>query len=93
MFYVQALTHASTGDNRLTESYERLEFVGDAVLDYLVTCYIYSHEDYSPGEVTDARSALVNNNMFADILVDRGLHSFILQSSPMMQVKIQVRHG
>ena len=33
-----SLTHA--GDNRLTASYEKLEFLGDAVLDYLVTCYI-----------------------------------------------------
>ena len=41
-FLLQALTHASYTCNELTESYERLEFLGDAVLDYLVTCYIYT---------------------------------------------------
>ena len=39
---VQALTHASYSSNQLTESYERLEFLGDAVLDYLVTACIFT---------------------------------------------------
>ena len=41
-FLLQALTHASYTSNELTESYERLEFLGDAVLDYLVTAHIFS---------------------------------------------------
>ena len=54
-------------ENRLTRSYERLEFIGDAVLDYLVTIHIYSHlgPETGPGLITDIRSALVCNNMFA----------------------------
>ena len=31
-----------------TNSYEKLEFLGEAVLDYLVTCYIYTHTDSVP---------------------------------------------
>ena len=41
-FLLQALTHASYTCNELTESYERLEFLGDAVLDYLVTAHLFS---------------------------------------------------
>ena len=39
-FLLQALTHASYGLNSITDSYERLEFLGDAVLDFLITMYI-----------------------------------------------------
>jgi hypothetical protein len=41
-FLLQALTHASYTGNQLTESYERLEFLGDAVLDYLVTAHLFT---------------------------------------------------
>ena len=44
-FLLQAITHPSYGDNRLTVSYEKLEFLEDAVLDYLVTCYIYTNTE------------------------------------------------
>ena len=90
-FLLQAFTHASYGDNRLTGSYERLEYVGDAVLDYLVTVYIYTQAgpDIGPGRITDIRSALVCNNMFASVLVDLGLHTFILLQSPELLKMIQ----
>ena len=41
--------------------------MGDAVLDYLVTVYVFTHleDNVGPGQITDIRSALVCNNMFA----------------------------
>ena len=87
-FLLQAFTHASYGDNRLTESYEKLEYLGDAVLDYLVTAYIFTNTTADPGRITDIRSALVNNNMFASILVENGLHPYILHYTPLLQNKI-----
>jgi dsRNA-specific ribonuclease len=88
-FLLQAFTHASYSDNRLTESYEKLEYLGDAVLDYLVSAYIYTHTTADPGKITDIRSALVNNNMFASIIVKNQLHPYILHYTPMLQNKIQ----
>mgnify|MGYP001390553708 CR=1 FL=1 len=70
----------------MTASYEKLEFLGDAVLDYLVTCYIYTNTDADPGRLTDIRSALVCNNMFASLLVDKQLHGNILYSAPFVRV-------
>merc|ERR1711894_153580 len=63
-FLLQAFTHASYCDNRLTGSFERLEYLGDGVLDYLVTVYIYTQlgQDKDPGKITDIRSAVVCNN-------------------------------
>ena len=81
---LQALTHPSHNRNGLTECYQRLEFLGDAVLDYLVTCYIYEQfPGYTPGKITEMRSALVNNVTFAEIAVrDLELHKHLLHTSP-----------
>ena len=88
---LQAFTHASYTKNRLTDSYQRLEFLGDAVLDYLVTCHIYSKFPwYNPGNITNMRSALVNNITFAQLAVELKLNSALLHNSPFLFKKIQL---
>lgn len=80
---LQALTHASYQRNRVTDCYQRLEFLGDAVLDYLITIQIYERfPRFDPGKITDMRSALVNNNLFAELAVKLKLHKLFLHSSP-----------
>src|SRR3989338_5899472 len=47
---------------------ERLEFLGDAVLELIVTEYLFKyHENRNEGEMTAWRSALVNTKMLARI--------------------------
>ena len=88
-FLLQALTHCSYIQNKITNSLERLEFLGDAVIDYLVTCHIFlMYPNCTPGEVTDLRSAVVNNNTFAKIIVDNDLHPCLLQNSEKLWSKI-----
>lgn len=78
-YLLEALTHGSYTPNRITRSYERLEFLGDAILDFLLTCYIYENSTtLNPGELTDLRSALVNNNTFASLVVRYNLHKYLL---------------
>jgi len=61
----------------------RLEFLGDAVLDYVITRHLYEDSDkYSPGVLTDLRSALVNNNIFAALAVKWDMHKFFKAISP-----------
>lgn len=61
----------------------RLEFLGDALLDYLITKHLYDHyRNLSPGALTDLRSALVNNTIFASLAVKYGFHQFFLYLSP-----------
>ncbi len=57
---------------------ERLEFLGDAVLDYLVTVHLCCDYRLNPGDATNLRSALVNNNTFARIAVRNKLHAQLL---------------
>lgn len=77
-YLLQALTHASFSINRLTDCYQRLEFLGDAILDFLITCHIYEISDnLTPGELTDLRSALVNNVTFACLVVRNGFQKHL----------------
>ena len=83
LYLVEALTHASYHENRVTPSYERLEFLGDALLDFLVTQHLYfRHVNLSPGELTDIRQALVNNNIFATLAVKHSYHKYLKHMSP-----------
>lgn len=78
-YLLQALTHPSYPTNHITGCYQQLEFLGDAVLDFLITCYIYERcPTMHPGQLTDLRSALVNNVTLACLLVRNNLHNFIL---------------
>ncbi|XP_049872216.1 endoribonuclease Dicer [Pectinophora gossypiella] len=87
---LEALSHSSYIRNRLTRSYERLEFLGDAILDFLITSHIFENcPDLKPGELTDLRSALVNNVTFASYVVKLGLHKFICsQLNPVLETAI-----
>ena len=49
---------------------ERLEFLGDAVLELVVTEYLYEHYENPEGELTNWRASLVNAEMLA-ILCDQ----------------------
>jgi ribonuclease-3 len=65
----RALTHRSyVNENPNTlEDNERLEFLGDAVLDFVVGAWVYHHCPELPeGELTRMRSALVRNEQLAD---------------------------
>ncbi len=46
---------------------ERLEFLGDAVLELVVTEYLYAHFENPEGELTNWRAALVNAEMLSSI--------------------------
>lgn len=69
--YDQALTHSSyTYENRLSavENYERLEFLGDAVLKLVVSEYLYERfPDYREGELTKIRAVIVSDAVLADV--------------------------
>lgn len=69
LLLLEALTHATYQEFQLTVSYERLEFLGDSVLDMVVTEYLYNApgKDYSPGHMFLRKSALVNAHLLAYI--------------------------
>ncbi|XP_015789823.1 endoribonuclease Dicer-like [Tetranychus urticae] len=78
-YLVQAFTHNSFSDNRVTDCYQRLEFLGDAVLDFLITRHLFDDpRQHSPGVLTDLRSALANNTFFASLAVEYEFHKYLM---------------
>ena len=83
-FLIQAFVHRSylneSPDFYLSHN-ERLEFLGDAVLELVVTERLYqNYPDKSEGELTNWRAALVNAKMLAIISQDLGFNEFLLLS-------------
>ncbi len=81
--YISAFTHRSyLNEHRgfhLPHN-ERLEFLGDAVLELISTEYLYKNYDHSEGELTNFRSALVNYKMLSDIARRMNLEQYLLMS-------------
>lgn len=62
------------------ESNERLEFLGDAVLELVVTEYLYRHYPNPEGELTNWRSALVKGEMLAKVARELELGQYLFLS-------------
>ncbi len=80
----QALTHRSyLNENPDTKRghNERLEFLGDAVLELSVTDYLFKKYPGKPeGELTNYRAALVNSDMLARVAFELGVGEHVLLS-------------
>lgn len=68
--------------------------------DYLITRHLYEDpRQHSPGALTDLRSALVNNTIFASLAVRHGFHKYFKHLSPGLNdvidrfVRIQHENG
>lgn len=82
---VQATTHLSYSNNYVTGCYQEYEFLGDAILDFLVTLHVYKgSRRLTPGQLTSIKSALVNNNVFSFHVIELGLHKFLAHHSPQL---------
>lgn len=63
------------------ESNERLEFLGDSILSFVVSSYIFSeYKNLSEGELTNLRSVLTNTQTLSIVAKDMGLGSFLMLS-------------
>ena len=60
---------------------ERLEFLGDAVLELIVTEYLYKkYPEKNEGELTNWRAALVNAKILGELAKNLGFNDFLLLS-------------
>ena len=75
-----AMHHRSwNAENEGGESNERLEFLGDAVLGWVVADIVYSqHSDLPEGKLTDLRKSVVNANALAEVAVELGIGEFLM---------------
>ena len=80
----EALTHRSYLNENPSwpvSHNERLEFLGDAVLELMVTEYLFNRfPKYSEGELTSLRAALVNYQMLSQVASSISLGDYLLLS-------------
>lgn len=80
---VQAFVHRSYLNESKTHrhSNERLEFLGDAVLSFITSKYLYeTFPDYPEGTLTNIRSTLVKTKSLAAVATELGLGGLLLLS-------------
>lgn len=89
-FFREALFHRSylqVSDDKTAISNERLEFLGDSVLNLVVGEYLYHREpNAEEGELTKVRSRFVNRKAASIYAHNLQLMDFILVSPPTMQI-------
>ncbi len=68
-----ALTHSSYANELNIESYERLEFLGDAVLQLIMSEYFYLHSDLKEGDMSKVRASYVCENALYEYSKSIGL--------------------
>lgn len=77
----QALIHRSAvKESRAFGNNERLEFLGDAVLELATTEYLFALSDKPEGELTNWRSALVQGEHLAEVARDLELGQYLSMS-------------
>lgn len=75
---VESLTHASIANSRLVSN-ERMEFLGDAVLDLVVCEALYvKFPEYLEGDLTKVKSAVVSRKTCAEISIETGLTELLI---------------
>lgn len=73
-----AMTHRSAAQDSVRDSYERLEYFGDAVLGLIIAEYLYErHPDWDQGMMSKARSSVVQENPLAETALKMGLDEYL----------------
>lgn len=85
---LQAFTHVSYHQGCM--SYERLEYVGDSVLNLLITKEQFSkYPNLPPGLLTPLRAANVDTEKLARAAVQHNFHKYIRHRQPVLRKRIQ----
>ncbi len=75
--YETAMTHTSYANEHGLESYERLEYLGDAVLELLMSDYLYKTKNISEGEMTKLRAHYVCETALYEYSTKLGLNNYL----------------
>jgi len=81
--YKRCFTHRSSNKALKSGSNERLEFLGDAILDSIVASYLFeTYPDAKEGNLTEMRSNIVKRKRLNDIAVEMKLQKYLLARIP-----------
>ena len=75
---LEAFTHSSySNEHKNSPNYERLEFLGDAVLELITSDYFYRETNYKEGEMTKKRASFVCEQALAHYIKDLEIEKYI----------------
>lgn len=85
--YVQALTHTSfVNKKQLHGDYERLEFLGDAIIQFVSSEYFYKqYSKFPQGKLTTIRSRTVSTEALSKISIKMGLPNLVKSGGGKME--------
>lgn len=85
----QAFTHSSYRKD--CAPYERLEYVGDSVLNLLITMHQFSlYPDLPPGCLTPLRAANVDTEKLARVAVRHNFHKYLRHQTPDLENRVSL---
>ena len=74
-----ALTHTSYAHDNRVESNEKLEFLGDAILEFVVSEYLYkNYKELKEGEMTKVRATVVCEDSLYKVAIRHNFSDFLL---------------
>ena len=76
----KSLTHKSYSNEFGGENYERLEFLGDAIIEFVVSDSLINYKELDAGELSKLRAKLVSTNYLYDIAISLGLNQYVQKS-------------
>lgn len=87
--YIHALTHKTfVNENKNFKSYEKLEFIGDSILQMFSSLYIFKkYKNESEGTLSIIRSNLVSSDSLAKIIKDKKINNFLICSNNVEELK------
>lgn len=86
----KALTHSSLANEEKSESYERLEFLGDAVLELATSEYFYLHSSLKEGDMSKTRASYVCENALYEYSKEIGLIEHIRTGNGVSQNTVSI---
>lgn len=89
--YIQSFTHTSySNEHEECESYERLEFLGDAVLEVIISDYLFNEKHLEEGTMTKMRACYVCENACYTYAKELGLDKCILLGSGEVEANVTI---
>jgi ribonuclease III len=76
--YQTALTHSSYANEQNKDSYERLEYLGDAVLELIMSDYLYAKTNFEEGLMTKIRAHYVCEAALYEYSLRLKLNDYVL---------------
>ena len=75
----KALTHSSYSNEHRVESNERLEFLGDAIIEFIITEKLYKEFKGKEGDLSKTRAMIVSEKPLAEAVDRLGLDKYLIK--------------